>query len=68
MYFAIDLAQGSTMHPSNPSREGLPVEMGRTVGAGMVTFVWIFAWLVAKRLELAALQARALLASRAEAA
>jgi heme exporter protein C len=64
VYFAVDLAQGSTMHPSNPSREGLPAEMGRTVGAGMVTFIWIFAWLVAKRLELASVQARALVASR----
>ena len=60
VYFAVDLAQGSTMHPSDPSREGLPAEMGRTVGAGMVAFVWIFGWLVAKRLELAFLQARAL--------
>ena len=65
VYFAVDLAQGSTMHPSNPSREGLPPEMSRTVGVGMLTFIWIFAWLVAKRLELAALQARALVASRA---
>ncbi|MFI5315895.1 MAG: cytochrome c biogenesis protein [Myxococcota bacterium] len=68
VYFAIDLAQGSTMHPSNPAREGLPPEMSRTVGVGMLAFVWIFTWLVAKRLELAALQARALLASRAESA
>jgi len=64
VYFAVDLAQGSTMHPSNPAREGLPPEMGRTVGVGMVTFIWVFAWLVAKRLELAALQAHALVASR----
>lgn len=64
VYFAVDLAQGSTLHPSNPAREGLPPAMGQTVGVGMVTFVWIFAWLVAKRLELAALQARAFAASR----
>jgi heme exporter protein C len=60
VYFAVDLAQGSTMHPSNPSREGLPTAMGQTVGAGMVAFIWVFAWLVARRLELAALQARTL--------
>ena len=24
VYFAVDIAQGSTMHPSNPAREGLP--------------------------------------------
>lgn len=64
VYFAVDLAQGSTMHPSNPSREGLPREMGQTVGVAMVTFIAIFAWLVAKRLELALLQSRALAASR----
>jgi len=68
VYFAVDLAQGSTMHPSNPAREGLPPEMGRTVGVGMVTFIWLFAWLVAKRLELAALQAHALVASRVRSA
>jgi heme exporter protein C len=68
VYYAVDLAQGSTMHPSNPTREGLPPEMGRTVSVGMVTFIWIFAWLVAKRLELAALHAHALVASRARSA
>jgi len=68
VYFAVDLAQGSTMHPSNPAREGLPPEMGRTVGVGMITFIWVFAWLVAKRLELAALQAHALVASRVRSA
>jgi hypothetical protein len=60
VYFAVDLAQGSTMHPSNPAREGLPVEMGRTVGAGMIAFLAVFAWLVARRMELAALEARGL--------
>ncbi len=60
VYFAVDLAQGSTMHPSNPAREGLPVEMGRTAGAGMIAFVLVFAWLVARRMELAELEARAL--------
>jgi hypothetical protein len=48
------------MHPSNPAREGLPVEMGRTVGAGMIAFLAVFAWLVARRMELAALEARGL--------
>ncbi|MEX2206634.1 MAG: cytochrome c biogenesis protein CcsA [Myxococcota bacterium] len=57
VYFAVDLAQGSTMHPSNPAREGLPAEMGRTVGVGMIAFVGVFAWLVARRMELAALEA-----------
>jgi heme exporter protein C len=63
VYFAVDLAQRSTMHPSNPAREGLPPEMARTAGAGLVAFVLVFAWLVARRLELAALEARELEAS-----
>lgn len=60
VYFAVDLAQGSTMHPSNPAREGLPPAMGQSVGAGMVAFVLVFAWLVARRMEVAALEAREL--------
>jgi heme exporter protein C len=60
VYFAVDLAQGSTMHPSNPAREGLPAEMGRTAGVGMIAFVLVFAWLVARRMEVAALEARSL--------
>lgn len=57
VYFAIDIAQGSTMHPSNPAKEGLPAEMARTAGAGLVAFVLVFAWLVARRFEVAALEA-----------
>ena len=60
VYFAVDLAQGSTMHPSNPTREGLPPAMGQTAGVGLITFIWIFAWLVARRMEIAALEERAL--------
>jgi heme exporter protein C len=59
VYFAVDLAQGSTMHPSNPAREGLPPEMGRTAGVGLIAFLLVFAWLVARRLQLAALEAKA---------
>jgi heme exporter protein C len=57
VYFAIDLAQGSTMHPSNPAREDLPPEMARTAGVAMITFVLVFAWLVARRFEVAAFDA-----------
>jgi heme exporter protein C len=64
VYFAVDLAQGSTMHPSNPAREGLPPAMGQTAGAGMVAFVLVFAWLVARRMEVAALEARELANAR----
>src|SRR5262245_46920152 len=59
VYFAVDLAQGSTMHPSNPTREGLPAAMGQTAGVGLITFIWIFAWLVARRMEIATLEERA---------
>jgi heme exporter protein C len=65
VYFAVDLAQGSTMHPSNPAREGLPPAMGQTAGVGLITFIWIFAWLVARRMEIAALEERALQAGHA---
>ena len=65
VYFAVDLAQGSTMHPSNPTREGLPPAMGQTAGVGLITFIWIFAWLVAHRMEIAALEERALQAHHA---
>jgi heme exporter protein C len=67
VYYAVDLAHGAAMHPANPAKEGLPPEMGQTVGVGMVAFIWIFAWLVAKRCELGSLQAR-VLASRMGAA
>ena len=60
VYFAVDIAQGSTMHPSNPAREGLPAEMARTAAAGHIAFIGVFAWLVARRMQLAALEARAL--------
>ena len=65
VYFAVDLAQGSTMHPSDPTREGLPPAMGQTAGVGLITFIWIFAWLVARRMEIAALEERALRAAHA---
>jgi hypothetical protein len=52
------------MHPSNPAREGLPPAMGQTAGAGMFAFVLVFAWLVARRMEVAALEARELANAR----
>ena len=36
VYFAVDLARGSTLHPSNPASEGLPAAMGWTVLAGVL--------------------------------
>lgn len=57
VYFAVDLAQGSTLHPSNPAREGLPAGMGSTILAGMAAYVLMFCYLGARRLEVAQLEA-----------
>jgi heme exporter protein C len=63
VYFAVDLARGDTLHPTNPAREGLPPAMGQTLAMGMIAFVAAFAWLAAKRLRIAGLEAAALEAS-----
>ena len=57
VYFAVDLAQGSTLHPSNPAREGLPAGMGSTILAGMAAYVLMFCYLGARRLEVEQLEA-----------
>lgn len=57
VYYAVDLAQGSTLHPSNPVREGLPAGMGSTLAAGMTAYLLAFAYLWARRLEIAGLEA-----------
>jgi heme exporter protein C len=56
VYFAVDLARGATLHPSNPAREGLPSAMGSTLAVGIVAFLLVFAYLVARRLEVARLE------------
>jgi heme exporter protein C len=56
VYFAVDLARGDTLHPSNPSREGLPPSMRWTLAAGMLAYLLAFAWLTARRLGLARLE------------
>jgi heme exporter protein C len=60
VYYAVDLAGGSAMHPSNPVREGLPEAMAVTLVGGMVAFVLVFAYLTARRIEVARLEAVAL--------
>lgn len=60
VYYAVDLARGSTMHPSNPVQEGLPGSMAATLVGGMVAFVLVFAYLTARRIEVARLEAVAL--------
>lgn len=56
VYFAVDLARGDTLHPSNPAREGLPAAMSQTLGVGMVAFVLVFGYLTARRLAVARLE------------
>ncbi|MEE9281486.1 MAG: cytochrome c biogenesis protein [Myxococcota bacterium] len=68
VYYAVDIAQGSTLHPENPTRAGLPAEMAWTIGVGMVTFLVFYFYLTAQRLEIARLEERsrdALIAERA---
>jgi heme exporter protein C len=57
VYYAVDLARGATLHPSNPAREGLPPEMAWTLVAGLVAFLIVFAYLLAVRFEVANLEA-----------
>ena len=59
VYFAVDLAQGNTLHPSNPVREGLPAGMGSTLLAGVVAFLLAFGYLLARRFEIACLESEA---------
>ena len=58
--YAVDLARGQTLHPSDPSDEGLPPEMAWAFRAGMISFLIVFAYLVARRLDVARLEAEAL--------
>ncbi len=57
VYYAVDLAQGSTLHPSNPVPEGLPAGMGSTLVAGMTAYLLAFFYLTARRIEIAGLEA-----------
>jgi heme exporter protein C len=57
VYFAVDLAQGSTLHPSNPASEGLPPGMVWPLLAGFAAYLLVFCYLVARRFEIAALEA-----------
>jgi heme exporter protein C len=66
VYFAVDLARGDTLHPSNPAREGLPPAMAWTLAAGMVAYLLAFAWLAARRLSIARLESELLESSAGE--
>lgn len=66
VYYAIDLAGGSAMHPSNPAREGLPSAMTYTLLAGIGAFLLVFLYLLVRRLEIAGLESRLLECGEAE--
>ena len=53
VYYAVDIAQGSTLHPENPVRSGLPSEMAWTIVVGVLTFLVFYFYLTAQRLEIA---------------
>ena len=56
VYYAVDLAQGDTLHPSNPVSAGLPPGMGSTLLAGVVAYLLAFGYLLARRFEIACLE------------
>lgn len=56
--YAVDLARGDVMHPADPSEAGLPPAMAWTLRSGMTAFLILFAYFVARRLEIAQLEAR----------
>ena len=59
VFFAVDLAQGSTLHPSNPARAGMPASMVIPLLVGFVAFGFVYWFLFARRLEIARLEADA---------
>jgi heme exporter protein C len=65
VYYAVDIAGGRTIHPPNPAREGLPAEMVAAVLAGMAALLLVFGYLLARRLEVARLEIRAVELARA---
>lgn len=56
-YFAIDLAEGRTVHPENLGRGSLGAGMGAPFALGMLTAVAAFTHLLVRRLEVGALRA-----------
>ncbi|MCH6563193.1 MAG: cytochrome c biogenesis protein CcsA [Myxococcales bacterium] len=60
VYYAVDLARGSTLHPSSPAREGLPGLMAATWVVAAVALLLVFAYLLVRRLEVARLEAQLL--------
>lgn len=57
VYYSVRLARGSTLHPDDPVSAGLPPGMGAPLVAGFAALLLVFAYLVARRLEVARLGA-----------
>ncbi len=60
VYYAVDLARGRAMHPSNPAREGLPEAMVLPLWVGLGAFLLVFIYLTLRRFEVAGLESRLL--------
>ena len=58
VYYAVDLAGGATLHPENPARHGLPAGMTWTILCAIAAYLAVFGFLLARRLEVAGLEAR----------
>ncbi len=60
VYYAVDLARGRALHPSNPAREGLPEAMVLPLAVGLGAFLLVFVYLTLRRFEVAHLESRLL--------
>ncbi len=60
VYYAVDLARGRALHPSNPVREGLPEGMMLPLLVGLGAFLLVFVYMTIRRFEVARLESRLL--------
>lgn len=58
VYYSVDIAGGATLHPENPARHGMPAAMGWALIVGLTAFSVLFAYFVARRLDVARLEAQ----------
>lgn len=66
VYYAVDIAGGRTIHPANPARQGLPIEMVIPLLVGMAAQLLAFFYLLSRRIEIARLESRLFEAIAAE--
>ena len=55
VYKAVDIASG--LHPSNPLREDMPAGMLGTLWVGVGAYLLVFAYFLARRMEIGQLEA-----------